>query len=443
MSKLPKARFNLRLPKSKTPTLIYLTYRWKGRRLVYSTQCSVLPADWDAKSQRPIARRNRKDLWSIKRKLDDISTYCEDIFIESDYGLLDVANFKNKLDAKLGFIEIPMPVEEEPVEKKPTFLEFLWEEFEEMQNTHMPSSTLRGFKLHINILHRFAKHRGVFTYEDIDWNFRLELIDWLTDQNIQLSYGNKTLKVLHNFLERARRKKLHNNTNYKGKGWTVSEKKVRGHRVILTATELQVLADLKLFGIAETARDLFLIGAGTGQRFSDFSKYQPDDFYRTINGIPLLSVISQKTHTPVKIPLNIFPWLIPVLEKHNYQSPKISMQKFNDWIKEICLKAGFKDQVLKVEQYMGRKPRIEKHYTEKYKEVASHTCRRSFATNLYRMGYSLGQIMSITGHATESQLRDYIGIDAEENAEKMALGIMQRQQQGLIIPNTGAKVVNF
>ena len=307
----------------------------------------------------------------------------------------------------------------------------------------MPSSTLRSFKLHINILHRFAKYRGNFTYEDIDWNFRLEIIDWLTEQNVQLSYGNKTLKVIHNFMERARRKKLHENTSYKGKGWTVGQKKVRGHKVILTMQELEVLANLKLWGIAETARDLFLIGAGTGQRFSDFSKYEPDNFYRTINGIPLLSVISQKTHTPVKIPLNIFPWLIPILEKHNYQSPSISLQKFNEFIKDICKKAGFRNQVLKVEQFMGRKPRIEKGYVEKYTEVASHTCRRSFATNLYRMGYSLAQIMAITGHSTESQLREYIGIDAEENAEKMALGVMQRQQQNAITPNSGAKVVNF
>ena len=188
---------------------------------------------------------------------------------------------------------------------------------------------------------------------------------------------------------------------------------------------------------------LFLIGAGTGQRFSDYSKYEPDNFYRTLNGIPLLSVISQKTSTAVKIPLNIFPWLIPVLEKHNYRSPKISMQKFNDWIKIVCKEAGFNEPVLKVHQFMGRKPRIEKTYVEKYTEIVSHTCRRSFATNLYRMGFSLAQIMAVTGHSTESQLREYIGIDAEENAEKMALGIMQRLQNQSNPMNGGAKVVNF
>ena len=144
--------------------------------------------------------------------------------------------------------------------------------------------------------------------------------------------------------------------------------------------------------------------------------------------LPLLSVISQKTEIPAKIPLNIFPWLIPTLEKHDYSSPKMSMQKFNETIKVICQKAKIDEKILKVEQYIGRKARIEKHYFPKYQEVASHTCRRSFATNLYRMGYKLGQIMPMTGHATESQLREYIGIDAEENAEAIARSIERRNK---------------
>jgi hypothetical protein len=42
------------------------------------------------------------------------------------------------------------------------------------------------------------------------------------------------------------------------------------------------------------------------------------------------------------------------------------------------------------------------------------------------MGYNLGQIMPMTGHATEAQLREYIGIDAEENALAIARSIRKR-----------------
>ena len=102
------------------------------------------------------------------------------------------------------------------------------------------------------------------------------------------------------------------------------------------------------------------------------------------------------------------------------------MQKFNFWIKEICIEAGFDNKMLKIEQYMGRKPRVVKSYVLKYEKIASHTCRRSFATNLYKMGYSLAQIMPMTGHSSESQLREYIGLDNEENAENIGLEILKK-----------------
>lgn len=104
------------------------------------------------------------------------------------------------------------------------------------------------------------------------------------------------------------------------------------------------------------------------------------------------------------------------------------MQKFNDGLKTLCKRAGIDQEVLVIEQYMGRKPRLQKQFTPKHEVVSSHICRRSFATNLYRMGYSLAQIRPMTGHSTESQLRVYIGIDAEENAENIALEILERNQ---------------
>lgn len=420
MAKIPKPKFNLKAPKSKGATLLFLIFRYRGKRVLYSTGVSISPMDWDFQLQKPIEKERRPDLWSIRRQIDDLTTYCKKIYIESDYGAISVKAFKEKLDAQTGRTEL----EEEVI--RLSFFEFMDEELKEMEATNMRYGSFKVYKLHANILKKFAKARGRFDFNDVDWNLRLALIDWLTTQKVKLAYGNKTLSVLRQFMERARKKKLHSNTKYHGLGWKVSKKKASGQKVILNSEELQKLADLVLYGFEAKVRDLFLIGAGTGQRFSDYSQYNPDNFYRTFSGIPLLSLISQKTDTPAKVPLNLFPWLIPTLEKHAYCSPKMSMQKFNGKIKELCERAGIDENILKVEQYMGRKASVEIHYVPKYKEVASHTCRRSFATNLYRMGYKLGQIMPMTGHAAEVQLREYIGIDAEENAEEIARDIEER-----------------
>ena len=448
MGKIPKPRFNLKSPKSEKETLIMLFFRFRGLKLQYSTGLNIHPKEWDAKSQRPFVQARRQDLFAIERELDNFATYCREIYIEANYGSIGIKEFKEQLDIKTckTVTEEGSVIDTEAKENRISFFEFINQEIAEMKATNMKYGSLKVFKAHAGILKQFAKEvfpkSQEFNYEDVDWNFRLKLIDWLTERNAQLAYGNKTLKILRQFLERARRKKLHTNTDYQGVGWVVTQKKAVGQKVVLTNEELENLANLKLMGHLAKVRDICLIGAGTGQRYSDFCRYTTDNFYRTINNIPILSVISTKTDTPAKIPLNIFPWLLPVLEKYDYTTPKMSMQKFNDGIKEVCKLAGFQEKVLKIEQYIGRKARVEKSYVSKFEEISSHICRRSFATNLYRMGYSLAQIMPMTGHATESQLRQYIGIDNEMNAEEIAFSIIERQQKGKQLSGN-LRVVNY
>ena len=433
MGKLPKARFNLKSPKSTKETLILLIFRYRGKKLQYSTSLNIHPSDWDKADQRPIIQIRRQDLFMIQRELDNLASYCMDIFISADYGAISVEEFKSRLDIKTGKKVIERPLKSKPRVKKRriSFFKFIEEELQEMKG-HMSKASLKPFQLHARILKEFAVYYGgkkLFTYEDVDWELRLKLIDWLTKRNVQLGYGNKTLKILKQFLERARRKKLHSNIDYQGKGWTIPRKKAKGQIVTLNVEELNILAQMNLSGHLAKVRDICLIGAGTGQRYSDFSIYAPESFYISIKGIPLLSMISNKTDTPTKVPLNIFPWLIPTLEKHDYTTPKMDMQQFNYGLKELAELAGFDNRILIVEQYMGRKAKVEKYYMKKYEVVSSHICRRSFATNLYRMGYRLSQIMLMTGHSTESQLRQYIGIDNEQNAEEIGLMILQQNGQ--------------
>jgi integrase len=421
MSQLPKTRFNLKFPKTKKETLIFMVFRYRGKKLLYSTGLNILPKEWNFKTQRPFDLERRNDLWSIRNTLDDLSQWCRSIYIDHEYGRISISDFKYILDERLGR-KAP-----EPEEKKISLFEFIDQEIATLKAENFKKSSLKPYLVHANVLKEFAEENGEFSFEDVDWNFRTQLIDWLSEREIKLSYGNKTLELLKRFLERARRKQLHNNTKYQGSGWLVPQKKAIGQKIILNPDELQFLSELELSGYLKRVRDLFLVGAGTGQRFSDYSRLKPHHFYKTVKGTPILSLIAQKTDVPAKVPLNIFPWLLPLLEEYKYTSPILSMQKLNDGLKILCKDAGFDQPVLLVEQYMGRKAIVRKDYRPKYELITTHTCRRSFATNLYRMGYTIGQIMPMTGHATEGNLRTYIGIDAEENAEEVAQSIERRK----------------
>lgn len=199
MTKIPKPRFNLKNPKSKSETLIFLVYRYRGKKLLYSTGLTVNPFDWDFKVQRPIEQEGRLDLSAIRTELDNLSSYCKSIYFKTDYGGISVTAFKDELDIKTN------RKQPTPIEKHPTFLEFLDIELKEMDAAKMKHSSLKTFKRHVAILKEYAKYFGKYDYEDVDWNFRLTLIDWLASRNVQLAYGNKTLSVLRQFLEKARR----------------------------------------------------------------------------------------------------------------------------------------------------------------------------------------------------------------------------------------------
>lgn len=100
----------------------------------------------------------------------------------------------------------------------------------------------------------------------------------------------------------------------------------------------------------------------------------------------------------------------------------ISDMKFNEYIKIVCKRVGFKDLVKGSLMVKDEKTEIYRKKVgmyPKYKLVSSHTCRRSFATNLYKMNFPTLSIMKITGHSSEKSFLSYIKVTPTEHAEKL------------------------
>lgn len=172
----------------------------------------------------------------------------------------------------------------------------------------------------------------------------------------------------------------------------------------------------------DNARDWFIIGLWTGLRISDFLKLTKENID---NGF--FEKTTEKTGFPVIIPIH--PQVQSILDKRNGMFPRrISDQKFNDYIKRVCKKAGITEQVEGAKMcpqiiidHNGEEKKIYRKVVgkyPKYKLVTSHCCRRSFATNLYGKLDTL-TIMNITGHRTEKQFLDYIKITPKEHANKL------------------------
>jgi hypothetical protein len=90
-------------------------------------------------------------------------------------------------------------------------------------------------------------------------------------------------------------------------------------------------------------RDLFLIGAYSGLRYSDFTRITPQHI-QTHEGQKVLVIKAEKTNQMIYLPIH--PTLDNVLSKYGYTSPKISNQKMNDYLKELGQLAGMTQEIV-------------------------------------------------------------------------------------------------
>lgn len=164
------------------------------------------------------------------------------------------------------------------------------------------------------------------------------------------------------------------------------------------------------YKVLEKARDMSLIGFYTALRFGNFSNLSVksiDDNFIKVNQI--------KGGGYISIP--ILNKLRPVISKYPHQLPTLSLQKFNKYIKLVAELAGL-TQLVETKSFKGN---IEQTVTYRICDlISSHTCRRSYATNMFKRGIPTMLIMSATGHKTETKFLLYIRATNEDKANLMA-----------------------
>ncbi|GJH41818.1 transposase [Capnocytophaga sp. HP1101] len=180
----------------------------------------------------------------------------------------------------------------------------------------------------------------------------------------------------------------------------------------------------------DNARKWLLLGCLLGQRGGDLLDLTESNFVQHIDGVEYVELKQQKTGKIARIPIVGALQEINTI-RNNGLPYKISVQKFDQYIKQVCKLAGINELIehSKVCMVDDKGNIIEQddkgNYTskgvkrtvkgvfEKWQLVGSHTCRRSFATNLYGK-LETAFIMQMTGHTKESTFLAYIGKTATD-----------------------------
>lgn len=175
-------------------------------------------------------------------------------------------------------------------------------------------------------------------------------------------------------------------------------KKDASQHVYLNDDEIRLIINYKPHGIAETIiKNWFLIGCLTGARHSDYITFTAKNIQ---DGE--LRYVSIKTHTNTSVPLSPYvERLILENDRRGYNNAHYTDVYFNRILRRICKNCGINTEM---SLYTSGKFRV----GPKWRFVASHCARRSFATNLYRNGADIYTISRLCGHSSVEMTKQYI-----------------------------------
>ena len=169
----------------------------------------------------------------------------------------------------------------------------------------------------------------------------------------------------------------------------------------LTEEEMKALESLHPLPGTQMAmaRDLFVFQMFTGLSYSDSQAFDIAD-YKQVNGKWVN--VGERIKTGVAYVSQLLPPVVEILERYNWQTPKINNTKYN-----ACLKV--------IQQSLG--------FTSK---LHSHLARHTFATWMLANGVPLEHVSKMVGHSNIRQTQRYAKVlpkavydDFEKVAAKM------------------------
>mgnify|MGYP000112015047 CR=1 FL=1 len=423
-------KYFIRVTKKKSDKPVNIRIRfYQGRKFDCTalTGKSILPSYWNNKKGevRDVAEYIDKDVMiSELKKLKSFIINAENLVgdkttINNDWLNLQIDKYYD-------------PEKYEP--KKITFFEYIDKFIEESKDRINPDtgrkitrSTLLKYGTCRNYLKDFQKvYSKEIDFDTIDVEFYNAFVKFLSKRKKEIKLKDGTTKievglatntigkqiaVLRNFLNSAvLEEKV--DVNYQLIKKRFKSPTENTDSIYLDENELNSLYELDLTSNKrlDPVRDIFLVAAWTGLRFSDLNKVKAENIEDN-------SLVITQTKTDNEVVIPIHPVVTSILKKWNNKLPRIiSNQKMNEYLKDLGELAEL-NTVFKKSMTIGG---IKKTYTYAKKELlTTHTARRSFATNLYKRGFPTISIMMVTGHKTETAFLKYIKVTPREHAEKL------------------------
>ena len=284
------------------------------------------------------------------------------------------------------------------------------EYYVEQRLNEVKPASITKFKVVKHKLQRLENHigRSIFINE-INEEFKELFVNYCKGENYSQNTMQRELNIIKMFCKFAKYKGLDVHIELEG----LKLNKEKTEKIYLSLKEIDQIEAAQIDKpYLINARDWLIISCFTGQRISDFMRFNKE-MIRVEDSKTLLEFDQQKTGKTMTIPLHNK--VMSILEKNNGDFPKrISDQRYNDYLKEVCKIAKLhqkiqgKKQINTSKDPLERKVRRVEGMYPKYELVTSHIGRRSFATNHYGK-IPTSYLIYVTGHSSEEMFLNYIG----------------------------------
>lgn len=236
-------------------------------------------------------------------------------------------------------------------------------------------NTIKKYRTLQNLLKRFNSKLEATMINDI---WRNAFVDWLNKQNYSTNTKVKFLKDIKMLCVYANK---HNKISKEVLAWEIDAKPSNvSEYIAFTFNQLDTLNKAIMpSDRLDNARDLFLISCYTSVRVSELMTMKAENIQRHGEDC-FIEVIEKKNinHKSSKKIIYLLPQVIKILNKRNGEFPrKLSDQRYNEYIKEVCEKAGLTHEI--EHGIMENKRKVVKKLPF-YKAVTSHSGRATFIT---------------------------------------------------------------
>ncbi|NHM02404.1 phage integrase SAM-like domain-containing protein [Flavobacterium difficile] len=407
--------FLYRSTKDKASLVIRLLYRHLGKDYTIGTssKIKVTKTYWDKyhnstklKDTELIAEQNR-----VKDLINKLNLFILEKFDTTNIKFIDKAWLELQINQFYNPDEYQDNGDKNPVDLTEYF-DYYIELFINNRNSKKKLNTTKNKiikyeeliknKISVKDIDLMFFNRFYSYLQKLNYNQNTIIVDFTSIKTI-CKFAKKTIKVNDEIFD-----------------WSLKKDKTSIN--YLTFEELDIISNLNdLPDYLDNARDWLIISCFTGQRVSDFMRFNKSMIREQVdtNGKKKKLIEFTQKKTNLNLPLALHPKVLEILEKRGGDFPRqISDVKYNKYIKLVGQKAELNELVegSKLDSDLHRK--VKKKY-KKYELLTSHIGRRSFATNFYgEIPTSL--IMSATGHSTEKSFLNYIGKNHTDRAMSLA-----------------------